>query len=121
MSTGYEFPWERAAMRGDELPDGLDLADQMAFTSLRHIYFLYRHKTISRDRASAEKQRVRKEWSMCKKSLEFTEKTAAFRTKMLNSTEKARMECRKKPSPENALKLCGVIDGLVVEGYSHGN
>ena len=38
MSTGFSFPWEKAAMRGEELPDGLSLPDQMAYTCLRHIY-----------------------------------------------------------------------------------
>ena len=32
MSTGFSFPWEKAAMRGEELPDGLSLPDQMAYT-----------------------------------------------------------------------------------------
>ena len=58
MSTGFTFPWEKAAMHGEELPEGLSLPDQMAYTCLRNIYFLYYNKTISRDQAAAEKQRV---------------------------------------------------------------
>lgn len=51
MSTGFTFPWEKAAMHGEELPEGLSLPDQMAYTCLRNIYFLYYNKTISRDQA----------------------------------------------------------------------
>ena len=54
MSTGFTFPWEKAAMHGEELPEGLSLPDQMAYTCLRNIYFLYYNKTISRDQAAAE-------------------------------------------------------------------
>ena len=53
MSTGFTFPWEKAAMHGEELPEGLSLPDQMAYTCLRNIYFLYYNKTISRDQAAA--------------------------------------------------------------------
>ena len=47
MSTGFSFPWEKAAMRGEELPDGLSLPDQMAYTALRNTYRAYYDKTIS--------------------------------------------------------------------------
>ena len=33
MSTGFSFPWEKAAMRGEELPEGLSLPDQMAYAA----------------------------------------------------------------------------------------
>lgn len=49
-------------MHGEELPEGLPLPDQMAYTCLRNIYSMYYNKTISRDRAAAEKQRVRVQW-----------------------------------------------------------
>lgn len=42
MSTGFSFPWEKAAMRGEELPDGLSLPDQMAYWSTSRILFLRR-------------------------------------------------------------------------------
>lgn len=42
-------------MHGEELPEGLSLPDQMAYTCLRNIYFLYYNKTISRDQAAARK------------------------------------------------------------------
>ena len=46
-------------MRGEELPDGLSLPDQMAYTALRNTYRAYYDKTISRDAAAAEKQQIR--------------------------------------------------------------
>ena len=49
-------------MRGEELPDGLSLPDQMAYTALRNTYRAYYDKTISRDAAAAEKQQIRLAW-----------------------------------------------------------
>ena len=44
MSTpdySYAFPWEREAMQGAEMPDGLSMYDQMAYISLRTLYHDY--------------------------------------------------------------------------------
>lgn len=45
-------------MRGEELPDGLSLPDQMAYTALRNTYRAYYDKTISRDAAADRKSVV---------------------------------------------------------------
>lgn len=121
MSVDYEFPWERSAMRGDEMPDGLDLADQMAYTSLRHIYGLYRQKLLSRDQAAAEKMRLRRQWQQAKDTLGFADRSAQFRARVLKETEAAATACRKNPTPENALRLCDVIAGLHLPVEENGN
>lgn len=112
MSTGFSFPWEKAAMHGEELPEGLSLPDQMAYTCLRNIYSLYYKKTISRDRAAAEKQRVRVQWEKATGAMEFDKKLAIHQAIVIRDTEAAKTACRKDPTPENALRLCNAIDGL---------
>lgn len=112
MSTGFSFPWEKAAMRGEELPEGLSLPDQMAYTCLRHIYALYYSKTISRDQAAAEKQRVRLQWERTVSNMEFDRKLTAHHVRVIRETEAAKAACRKDPTPENALRLCNVLDGI---------
>lgn len=99
-------------MHGEELPEGLSLPDQMAYTCLRNIYSLYYKKTISRDRAAAEKQRVRVQWEKATGAMEFDKKLAAHQAKVIRDTEAAKTACRKNPTPENALRLCNAIDGL---------
>lgn len=37
-SSGVVLPYEQAAIRGDEMPDGLDYPDQVMFSSLRMLY-----------------------------------------------------------------------------------
>ena len=99
-------------MRGEDLPEGLSLPDQMAYTCLRNIYSLYYGKTISRDRAAAEKQRVRQEWQNASERIAYESKLALRRAKILRDTETAKTVCRKDPTPENALLLCNVLDGI---------
>ena len=99
-------------MHGEELPDGLSLPDQMAYTCLRHIYAMYYSKTISRDRAAAEKQRVRRAWQSMSEQIDYESKLALQRAQILRDTETAKTACRKDPSPENALRLCNALDGI---------
>ena len=122
MSTGFSFPWEKAAMRGEELPDGLCLPDQMAYTCLRNIYFLYTalrntyrayyDKTISRDAAAAEKQQIRLAWERAVSRAAFDQRLTTYHVKVIRETEAAKNAFRKDPTPANALRLCNAMDGL---------
>ena len=110
--TGYAFPWEREAMRGAEMPDGLSIHDQMAYTSLRTLYHDFHEKRLSRETASAEKRRILAAWDKAKRTAEFDRKLTFFHARLYKDTELAKTAVRKDPSPENALRLCNVLDGL---------
>lgn len=99
-------------MRGEELPEGLSLPDQMAYTCLRQIYASYYSKTISRGRAAAEKQRVRLQWDQLVSEMELGRKLTAYHVLVIRGSEAAKAACRKDPTPENALQLCNVLGGL---------
>ncbi len=113
----YAFPWEREAMQGAEMPDGLSLYDQMAYISLRTLYHDYHEKRMDRQTASAEKRRIFGAWDRGKRTAEFERKLAFFRARLCKDTEMAKTAVRKDPSPENALRLCDVLDGLDLEVY----
>ena len=49
---------EDMAMKGIELPSGLDLINQAAFLALRNIYAAYHNRRITREQAKKEKQQV---------------------------------------------------------------
>lgn len=99
-------------MHGDPMPDGLDLPDQMAYTCLRQIYYLYREKAITRDRAAAEKRKLRREWEKARAALQFAERSSRYHVDLLQRAEAALNTCRKDPTPENALRLCDALDGI---------
>lgn len=109
---GYAFPWEREAMQGAEMPDGLSLYDQMAYLSLRTLYHDYHEKRLNRVTASAEKRRIVGAWQRAKDAAEFQRKLALFSARVFKDTEVAKTAVRKNPSPENAIRLCNVMDGI---------
>lgn len=108
----YAFPWEREAMRGAEMPDGLSLYDQMAYLSLRTLYHDYHEKRLDRATASAEKRRIIGAWQRAKDTAEFQRKLAFFSAQVFKDTEAAKTAVRKNPTPENAIRLCNVMDGI---------
>ena len=110
--TGFDFPWEREAMRGAEMPDGLSIHDQMAYTSLRTIYHDYHEKRLDRATASVEKRRILAAWDKAKRTADFECKLAFFHARLYKDTEGAKTAVRKNPTKENAITLCNVLDGL---------
>ena len=107
-----DFPWERKAMYGDDLPDGLTVYDQMAYISLRSLYRDYHEKRMDRDAASAEKRMILSAWQKAKRDAEFERKMSFYHARLNRDSEMAKTAVRKNPTPENALMLCNVLDGL---------
>lgn len=112
MSEKWSFPWEREAARGEEMPDGLPLVDQMAYTALRNIYERFHERRTEREQAAREKRLVVREWQRAKDREAFDRRLSYHHVRLIRATERANCVCRKDPSPENALMLCNAIDGL---------
>ena len=49
---------ERTAANGGELPDDLELPEQLLFLTLRELYSNYKAGAVERERAKREKQRI---------------------------------------------------------------
>lgn len=100
-------------MRGEDIPASCKTVyDQMAFLSLRTIYRNFRDKRIERPAATAEKRKVLAVWDKAKRTAEFERKLAAYQARLHKDAERAATAVRKDPSPENAIMLCDVLDGL---------
>ena len=112
MRDTWHFPFEQKAMRGDSMPEGMPLADQMAFTALRNLYWAYREKHMSREQASAEKSVLRRQWEQAKAAEAFENKLTAYHVRQRKAVERAASACRKEPTRENAIRLCDCLDGL---------
>jgi len=105
---------EQAAMHGQQMPDGLDVFEQIRFHGLSYIYGNYRAKLVSKDAASAYKRSLMCEVKAMRAEHEFGIKcynTAADRYK---ATEAAKTAYRTDRTLENADKLVAVLDGLEV-------
>lgn len=109
---GYAFPWEREAMQGAEMPDGLSLYDQMAYLSLRTLYHDYHKKRLDRATASTEKRRIVGAWQRAEDTAEFQHRLALFSARVFKDTEAAKTAVWKNPTPENAIRLCNAMDGI---------
>ena len=108
----FTWPWERDAMAGREMPEGLPLPDQAAYTAMRNIYGAYRQKALTRDAASAEKSKVRRMYDQMTEAASFQAKLAAYHVRLDKATELAKAALLKDPTAENALRLARIMDGL---------
>lgn len=64
MSTGVVLPFESAAMRGDEMPNGLPAPDQWLFIALRSLYWQVKRGIIGREQAVIEKRKLLDEYRL---------------------------------------------------------
>ena len=89
MSAGFTFPWEQAAMHGDDMPDGLCVYEQAAFQALRWLYKSYREKAIDREAAGKEKLKIRKALDAEIENAKYQDRLAKHRADMFKRVEAA--------------------------------
>jgi hypothetical protein len=49
---------ETIAAQGNEMPDGLDVPEQLLFLTMRELYSNFKNGVVNRERAKREKQRI---------------------------------------------------------------
>ena len=64
---------EKIAMHNDDMPDGLNSAEQLLFLSLRFLYESYNRKMITREQASKEKQSILSRFAEMQRQVEICE------------------------------------------------
>lgn len=122
MSAGFSFPWEQAAMHGDDMPDGLCVYEQAAFRALRWLYRSYHEKAIDRETAGKEKQKIRKALDAEIENAKFQDGLAKHRSEMFKRVEAANSAYRlsSNHTPE-ADRLSDTILGLERSSTYGGN
>ena len=105
--TGIVLPYEKGAMAGLEMPDGLSYPDQVLYLELRLLYRQYYQKVIDRETAVKEKKKMIEQY----KDLKFREKMGDHWVEIIRLTELATSEYRKDPCHENAMKLIRILEG----------
>ena len=105
----FRVPYEKAAMRGDEMPDGLDLPDQLCFLGLRMLYAQAKQGIISREVGSREKGRLLHQREIQMQKLKTKENLVTSACFMLQNTEGAANRYAKNRTLENADALYEAI------------
>ena len=59
--------WERQAARGEPVPDGLPLEEQMAYLALRNLHRAFHAKAVKKEEAAQEKTRI---FALCRQIAE---------------------------------------------------
>ena len=104
--TGIVLPWEKDAMAGLEMPNGLSYPDQILYLELRMLYQQYYQKIIDRETATKEKKKLLDEY----KCYQNRDQMGNEWVEIIRLTELARAEYRKDPRHENAMKLIEIIE-----------
>ena len=108
-STMTEFTFEREAMQGKPLPQGLDIADSCLYVALKNLYAMYQNKLISRKDATEEKRRLVYNWTTDKSKIEFLNREAeSLRDKISVASE----DYKNSPCIETADKLYAAFYNL---------
>jgi hypothetical protein len=102
-----ELPYEKIAMAGGEMPEGLEYPDQILFLELRLLYDSYKRKLIDRDTATQEKVELLRTYEAHK----IVDKMGKEWVDQIKRTELARAEYRKDKTIENADKLLACVEG----------
>ena len=106
-STGVTFPYERQAMNGEEIPNGLEYPDQVLFLELRMLYDQLRKGIVTRETATAEKKKLLDNYRIYK----FNDQMGKEWVEAIKKTEIARAAYRKERTLENADRLLLAIEG----------
>lgn len=107
-----ELPYERAAMHGDQMPDGLDLHDQLCFQALSLLYARYHAGKITREQGEREARLIRRKRDENVKSCEFGEKCRSYSVKLWKEIEQSANAYQRDPSLANADRLIAAIYGV---------
>lgn len=106
-ATGVTLPYEQQAIRGDELPTGLEYPDQVLYLELRSLYGQVKRGIITRDTAIVEKKKLLDNYRIYK----FNDEMGKQWAEQIRQTELARAAYRKERTLENADKLLIAIEG----------
>ena len=92
------LPFEHAAMRNEELPSRLSLAETRAFYLLRDLYRLYYSGGIDREQASREKAKI----VQAHEKEKATDKINSQISQLRKRIEQPALEYAKNPTRETA-------------------
>lgn len=111
----YTYSYEHTAMLGEEMPDGLDMVDQLNFLCLRSLYAQKRSGVIDRATGSREKAKLRYQRDLWERRLLSREKLVQHCAELFRDVEAAANAYAKERTLENADKIYQALYGMEAE------
>lgn len=105
MAEVIRLDYEREAMEGKDIPDGLELPDQLMFLILKNLYKQYYDGQISKETAMEEKTKARRKRDEDLQLIGKYHETYSRLTKMFAEVDKASSAYSQKRTLENADKI----------------
>jgi hypothetical protein len=105
-----ELPYERIAMTGGEMPQGLKYHDQLTFQKLRNLYYAYKQQIVTKEVATKEKAEILQERDRMKFMCDLFEENV----EMTKKTELVIADFRKTKDIKYAEHLCDILEGRKV-------
>ena len=115
-----KYPYEEAAMRGESMPDGLSLPEQMHFQALRLLYKNLFSGAISRDTAVTEKRKMDHPLDAEINRRKWEDIMYRFHSDLMKNMESAANAYAKNRTIENADKMYEVIYGMILPKVKEG-
>jgi len=110
----FTYPYERSAMLGEEMPDGLDMVDQLTFLCLRSLYTQKRRGMIDRETGSREKAKLRYQRDLWERKFAIRERAVERSVKQLKDVELAASAYAKERTLKNADAIYRALYGMEV-------
>lgn len=104
---------EDLAFRGEELPKELDSTEMLLFLMFRSLYEFARWSKMDQEQGRREKMRILRIFEKERRARDFEQKLTKIHVKLIKDSELLKAACRKEPTPENAIRLCNALDGLL--------
>lgn len=102
-----ELPYERIAMDGGEMPDGLHYPDQLLFLGLRYLYQSRNRGYITTEAGRLEKKKLLDDY----RCYQFQWKMGDEWVRRIRESDLARAEFKKNPTIENAWAVIRSLEG----------
>lgn len=107
-----EFSFEREAMQGKPLPQGLDIADSCLYVALKNLYAMYHNRLINRKDAAEEKRRLVYNWTTDKSKIEFLNRDSDILKAKIGAASE---DYKNNPCVETADKLYAALYNIPVD------
>jgi len=111
-----ELEFERAAMKNEPMPNGLDIIDAAMYQSLATLYARFHAGAITREKAAAEKGKMLHSYEKQRTQRDYELSLYKHRAELFRQINNAADDYAKNRTLANADRMYEIIYGLTVKG-----